>query len=198
MEHTLTTEEKIKQAATKVFMEKGFDGTTTRDIAAEANINLALLNYYFRNKQKLFDSVFDEIIRFYFEGINTALSQPIPLKEKIMALIHNDFRMLRQSPDMIFFILNEMRRNPSRFVPNISRSMAQFEEQLAKAQQAGIVKPVSVSHLMGIISANTQFIYISKSMYLNVWKQNEDEFNAFVLEHEKLISDMIISYLFIT
>lgn len=53
MEHVLTTEEKIKQAATKVFMEKGFDGTTTRDIATEANINLALLNYYFRNKQKL-------------------------------------------------------------------------------------------------------------------------------------------------
>lgn len=61
MESTLTTEEKIRQAATKVFMEKGFDGTTTRDIAAEANINLALLNYYFRSKQKLFDSVFDEI-----------------------------------------------------------------------------------------------------------------------------------------
>ena len=198
MEHVLTTEEKIKQAATKVFMERGFDGTTTRDIATEANINLALLNYYFRNKQKLFDSVFDEIIQFYFEGINTALSQPIPIKEKIMALIHNDFRMLRQSPDMIFFILNEMRRNPSRFVPNISRSMAQFEEQLAEAQQAGIVQPISVSHLMGILSANTQFIYLSKGMYMNVWQQTENEFNAFVLEHEKLISDMIISYLFIT
>lgn len=198
MDSTLTTEEKIKQAATKVFMEKGFDGTTTRDIATEANINLALLNYYFRNKQKLFDSVFDEIIQFYFEGINTALSQPIPIKEKIMALIHNDFRMLRQSPDMIFFILNEMRRNPSRFVPNISRSMAQFEEQLAEAQQAGIVQLISVSHLMGILSANTQFIYISKGMYMNVWHQTENEFNAFVLEHEKLVSDMIISYLFIT
>lgn len=198
MDSTLTTEEKIKQTATKVFMEKGFDGTTTRDIATEANINLALLNYYFRNKQKLFDSVFDEIIQFYFEGINTALSQPIPIKEKIMALIHNDFRMLRQSPDMIFFILNEMRRNPSRFVPNISRSMAQFEEQLAEAQQAGIVQLISVSHLMGILSANTQFIYISKGMYMNVWHQTENEFNAFVLEHEKLVSDMIISYLFIT
>lgn len=198
MEHTLTTEEKIKQAATKVFMEKGFDGTTTRDIAAEANINLALLNYYFRSKQKLFDSVFDEIIQLFFEGINTVLSQPIPLKEKITAFIDYDFRMLRQSPDMVFFILNEMHRNPNRFVPSISRSMVHFEEQLAEAHQAGLMRPISVSHLMGILSANTQFIYISKSMYMKVWNQTTDEFDAFVSEHEKLVTNMITNYLFIT
>ena len=82
MENALTTEEKIRQAATKVFLEKGFDGTTTRDIAAEAGINLALLNYYFRSKQKLFDSVFEEMIQLFFEGVGTVLSQPMPLKGK--------------------------------------------------------------------------------------------------------------------
>lgn len=198
MEGTLTTEEKIKQAATKVFMEKGFDGTTTRDIAAEAGINLALLNYYFRGKQKLFDSVFDEIVQFFFEGIKTVLSQPMPLKEKITALIDYDFSMLRQSPDMVFFILNEMHRNPDRFVPSIAQSMVQFEEQLAETHRAGLTRPISASHLMAILSANTQFIYLSKSMHMNVQKQTEEEFDSFVSVHEKLISDMIINYLFIT
>ncbi len=197
MENSLTTEEKIRQAATKVFLEKGFDGTTTRDIAAEAGINLALLNYYFRSKQKLFDSVFEEMIKLFFEGITTVLSQSIPLREKIMALIDYDFSMLRQSPDLAMFVLNEMHRNPSRFVPSISRSMVQFEEQLEQAHQAGLTRPISASHLMGIISANTQFIYLSKNVYTNVWNQTQQEFNAFVLEHEKLISDMIINYLFI-
>lgn len=198
MEVILTTEEKIRQAATKVFLEKGFDGTTTRDIAAEAGINLALLNYYFRSKQKLFDSVFEEMIQLFFEGIGTVLSQPIPLKEKITALIDYDMRMLRQTPDLVFFVLNEMHRNPNRFVPSIARSITQFQEQLEEAHQAGLIRPVNASHLMGIISANTQFVFLNKSVHMKVWHQTADEFDAYVVEHEKLICDMIINYLFIT
>ena len=54
----LSTEQKIKNAARKVFTEKGYAATRTRDIAEAAGINLALLNYYFRSKQKLFEEVF--------------------------------------------------------------------------------------------------------------------------------------------
>jgi AcrR family transcriptional regulator len=50
-----TTEAKIKNAARVVFHKKGFAATRTRDIAEEAGINLALLNYYFRSKEKLFE-----------------------------------------------------------------------------------------------------------------------------------------------
>ena len=52
-EQEQTTEEKILEAASEVFTEKGFAGTRTRDIAEKAGINLALLNYYFRSKEKL-------------------------------------------------------------------------------------------------------------------------------------------------
>ena len=51
IEKELSTEEKILISASKVFTEKGFSGTRTRDIAEEAGINLALLNYYFRSKK---------------------------------------------------------------------------------------------------------------------------------------------------
>ena len=56
-EKDISTEEKILISASKVFTEKGFSGTRTRDIAEEAGINLALLNYYFRSKEKLFEQV---------------------------------------------------------------------------------------------------------------------------------------------
>ena len=56
-EEQISTEEKIKEAARTVFMKKGFSATRTRDIADEAGINLALLNYYFRSKEKLFELV---------------------------------------------------------------------------------------------------------------------------------------------
>ena len=56
----LSTEEKIIAAARKLFTQKGFSATKTRDIAEEAGINLALLNYYFRSKQNLFQIIIEE------------------------------------------------------------------------------------------------------------------------------------------
>ncbi len=61
-----STEEKIKEAARVVFMKKGFAATRTRDIAEEAGINLALLNYYFRSKEKLFELVMFEKFQKFF------------------------------------------------------------------------------------------------------------------------------------
>ncbi|MDN3670454.1 helix-turn-helix domain-containing protein [Echinicola jeungdonensis] len=55
-----STEGKIKTAARKVFQQKGFAAARTRDIAEEPGINLALLNYYFRSKGKLFDLIMME------------------------------------------------------------------------------------------------------------------------------------------
>ena len=61
----LSTEEKIKAAAKKLFTQKGFAATRTRDIAEEAGINLALLNYYFRSKEKLFELVMKENVQLF-------------------------------------------------------------------------------------------------------------------------------------
>lgn len=52
--------ERIKTAAAKLFAQKGFAATRVRDIASEAGINLAAVNYYFRSKQKLFDLIMGE------------------------------------------------------------------------------------------------------------------------------------------
>ena len=57
---SLSTEEKIKAAASKLFTQKGFAAVKTRDIVQEAGINLALLNYYFRSKEQLFEIIMKE------------------------------------------------------------------------------------------------------------------------------------------
>ena len=55
------TEEKIFEAATEVFIEKGMDGARMQDIADHAGINKALLHYYYRTKDQLFNAVFEMI-----------------------------------------------------------------------------------------------------------------------------------------
>ena len=57
------TEAKIKKAAIELFEKFGSKGTTVRKVAEKAGVNLALMNYYFRSKEKLFASVFQEMLQ---------------------------------------------------------------------------------------------------------------------------------------
>ena len=66
-ENDKLTEEKIFEAATDVFVEKGMDGARMQDIADKAGINKALLHYYFRTKDKLFNAVFEMIAKKIFK-----------------------------------------------------------------------------------------------------------------------------------
>ena len=50
----------IIDAAVELFAEKGFEGTSIRDIATKANVNLAMINYYFGSKEKLFECMVEQ------------------------------------------------------------------------------------------------------------------------------------------
>jgi AcrR family transcriptional regulator len=109
----LTAEEKIKEAARKVFTRKGFAATRTRDIAEEAGINLALLNYYFRSKEKLFEIVYLEKMQKFFGFIGPIIYDVATTLDKKTVLIVSVYTdMLLENPDIPFFILGESRNNP--------------------------------------------------------------------------------------
>src|ERR1700755_347789 len=115
-----STEQKIKEAARKLFTQKGFAATRTRDIAEEAGLNLALLNYYFRSKQKLFDIIMMENFRQFIKGISfNFLEEATPLDEKIGKIVTLYIDFLTQHPDLPLFILNELRNNPDQLAANV-------------------------------------------------------------------------------
>src|SRR5579859_5707706 len=85
-----STEEKIMEAARKLFTQRGYAATRTRDIAEEAGINLALLNYYFRSKEKLFDIIMLESLHDFRQHIIVALNdEKTSLENKIETLVSN-------------------------------------------------------------------------------------------------------------
>ncbi len=73
------TERKILEAAGKVFMMKGRLGASMQDIADEAGINRTLLHYYFRNKEKLFDTVFEKVLASAFPAMVKAFMSDRPI-----------------------------------------------------------------------------------------------------------------------
>src|SRR5579872_3088525 len=109
-----SAEEKIKEAAKKLFTQKGFAATRTRDIAEEAGINLALLNYYFRSKQKLFDLIMMENFRQFLGGISANFTDDtLTMEEKVQKVVNGYIDFLTEFPDLPLFILNEIQGNPS-------------------------------------------------------------------------------------
>jgi AcrR family transcriptional regulator len=115
IETNASTEEKIKEAARLVFTKKGYAATRTRDIAEEAGINLALLNYYFRSKEKLFDIIMLETLQRFISGMKAMLNdESTSLEKKIQVIANNYIDLITAQPDLPLFILSELRANPDK------------------------------------------------------------------------------------
>src|SRR5690606_27953182 len=116
------TDEKIYEAARDVFHERGFDGARMQDIANRAGINKALLHYYYRSKDLLFEKVFQAAASKLMPGVVQALrgNDPLPVKVDMFVTAYID--TLRANPFMPGFILHELNRNPERlknFLPKM-------------------------------------------------------------------------------
>ena len=115
VQHT-DTEVLILDAARKVFLENGFDGTTMQQIADEAGINKALLHYYFRSKDRLFEAVFLEAFARMVPNVLKIFTADLEFNDKIRGLVETYISALQQYPQIPQFILHELHRNPGRII----------------------------------------------------------------------------------
>lgn len=201
IEKSPSSEEKIRAAATKVFLAKGFDGATTRAIAEESGMNLALVNYYFRSKEKLFSEIFDEMLRIFFEGMVELFNKPLTLKEKITALFDHDFEMSKNNPDLDVFIISELHRNPERFFKMVKlKSMINyqfFDAQFKEGVEQGIIKPIKVENALALIILPMQSIFSTKTLIMHVLDMDIEQFNVYAKTQYEITKDMVLKYLFV-
>jgi AcrR family transcriptional regulator len=103
------TEGKILAAAKKVLFSKGFSGARMQDIADEAGINKALLHYYFRSKEKLFEVIFKEAIGKLMPQISSIFSDSaISFNDKIRAFCSSYIGTWMEHPYIPMFVLHEL------------------------------------------------------------------------------------------
>ena len=115
-----STEEKILSAAKKIFVANGMMGARMQDIADEAGINKALLHYYFRNKEQLFDVIFMSAARQLFPKIRQIFESDAPLFEIIEKFCADYIDIISENPYLPLFVFNEIHRNPAGFIKKIS------------------------------------------------------------------------------
>ncbi len=187
-----STEEKIKEAARKLFTQKGFAATRTRDIAEEAGINLALLNYYFRSKQKLFDIIMMDNFRHFIQGISfNFLEEDTPIDQKLGKIVTLYIDFLSQNPDLPLFILNELRNNPDQLAATVDSeigdSRKKLFEQLKRAAEAGKINHLDPAHLMANLMGLTIFPFIARPILQKVINADDHRFNELMQQRKQLI-----------
>lgn len=115
--HQENTSERILKAAEEEFMNKGFAGAKTVEIARKAGVTHAMLHYYFRTKEMLFDRVLDDKICCLAEGVVQALQTPgRTFQERLAEGVARHFDFLAAHPSLARFVVNEVISKPERLV----------------------------------------------------------------------------------
>ncbi|MBO9731329.1 MAG: TetR/AcrR family transcriptional regulator [Chitinophaga sp.] len=150
-----STEERIKAAARIVFTQKGYQATKVRDIAAEADINLSLVNYYFRSKEKLFQFVMAEVVEKLFTAVIAVMNnQQLSAVQKVEQVADHYITLLLNNPDFPLFMVNEIFAGTDELLKDNRKNaifQSHFFQQLHALQQEGKLHLHPIQLMMNLI-----------------------------------------------
>ena len=171
--HQNNKEQAILAAAKEEFLDKGYDGARTTSIARAAGVTHAMLHYYFKTKEQLFERIFHETMGMLVEGILEVFTQTDkPFKERIAEALGIHFEVIRENPRLPLFMIREVASRPERFAI-IKNVISTFAGNLLIALQRDIDQAVAkgeISHidattlLLDMISLNV-FPFIVKPVF---------------------------------
>ncbi len=193
-----TTEERILEAARTIFQRKGYAGTRTRDIAEAAGINLALLNYYFRSKERLFQRIMLESAQRFFQTIQAVLNdEQTTFYQKIEAIPGCYADLLAREPEMPMFLLSEIRHHPDSLAKQLdlhgvmARScfFRQFRTAVAEGRFPDIHPVQFLLNLVGM----TVFPYLAKPMVQIITALEEETLDGLLRERRHMIPAWIFA-----
>lgn len=167
----MTTEEKIFLAAENEFMEKGFDGTRMQAIADRAGINKAMLHYYFRSKDALFEKIFQEKIKLIFPKIGEDVKKKESFIEKVEVFIETYYQLLSQYPFLPLFVITTMnKKGNEHFAKNLPVDFFRdfFVGSMFQEIADGKIKPVHPLQFAFSVLGMTVFPYLARPAIMHV------------------------------
>jgi len=196
-------EQSILDAAEKLFLEKGFAATSTTQIAKEVGCNQALVHYYFRTKDNLFNRIFEKKFGDFFQVIfDTTQLEQLDFKQKIRHICESHFDLLNKNPKIPMLILNELSRRPDHIellreklhvLPE--KLFELMEKDLQTEVDAGRIRKVSfMDVVMTMISLNVSIFTLlpvaAQALQINAEQQN------MILAHRRSENvEIILKYL---
>ncbi len=156
-------EQQILAAAEQEFLTRGYDGTRTTSIAQAAGVTHAMLHYYFRTKEQLFERIVDEKFETMSHSMFAIMGDPsLPIVERIKGGIEAHFDFVAQNPLLPRFVINEIISRPERYdvlykrvgaiIDNVYRGL---QSEINRSAERGEIERVDIKMLfISIMSLN--------------------------------------------
>jgi len=197
-----STEEKILSAAERVFIEKGMSGARMQEIADTAGINKALLHYYYRSKQKLFQAVFSKVLPRFLPEMLNMFTMDIPFFEKIEKFTQAYIEIIQKHPHVPLFIIHEMSRNPEEFADTVFKVFSElnlnlvekFNNDVEEEIKNGKIIKIDYRHLFVNMLSMCVFPVLGRSIIQRVgFKNNQKEYDQFLEQRKTEVAKFIIN-----
>lgn len=192
------TEQKIIKAAHEVFIEKGLDGARMQEIANRAGINKALLHYYFRSKDKLFDAVFQDIVKQIIPAFAQTLNSDLDLMTLLKTFIDFYNEVFRKNPYLPQFFFHEIWQHPDKLADfiksqniNPGEMIEKHKDRIPKTEDTDFFAQHMIANVLGM----TLFPHIARPLFQRIFFDNSDEtYDKFLSERTSFLVKMIAGF----
>jgi TetR/AcrR family transcriptional regulator len=196
-ENDKLTEERIFEAATNVFEEKGLAGARMQDISDRAGINKSLLHYYFRTKEKLFNAVFEMVAKKMFSRFAPVFEDDMSLEDKIRFFFREHISFLQKNPKLPAFIINEINQNPERikkllenidFRGILEKMLEKHKHEIHKYN----IDEKTIPQIMTSIAAISVFPFAARGLLETMLKSAGYDFDKYMEDRKEFAAEFVI------
>ena len=167
-----------------------------QEIADKASINKALLHYYFRSKDKLFDAILTKIMNLAFPQISKILFSANPFVEKVEQVIDIYITLLLKHPQLPTFMIKEMNREGSllfKFIEKQHVSVQPIFKEIQDAMDRGEIRRMKPEHLVVNMLSVCVFPFAARPMIKNVALNGQDDLlNEFLEQRRTEVKEFVL------
>ncbi|MDX1395393.1 MAG: TetR/AcrR family transcriptional regulator [Gemmatimonadota bacterium] len=194
------TEKRIFDSALHVFARKGQDGARMQEIADHAQINRALLHYYFRSKSQLYEAVFEHGFNQFISGLTPSLKTEQRFEDTLRVFVHGYIDYIHRHQEMARLMLNECLCGGPVLASYLTRALGEpgtfpgmvMQDRLREAVEAGEIRPVDIEHTMLTIVSACLFPFVALPTVRIFHPEAEGDLERFVDERKRHIVDLLL------
>jgi AcrR family transcriptional regulator len=196
MNYNKDTRNKIQEAAVEEFETKGYHGARMQSIADRAGINKALLHYYFKNKDELFQIIIKQAYAVFIPELISIFNNNESILSNIEDFVSAYIDLFIHNPGIPGFIIQEINNNPERLVNLLQSSGLDtgfVEKKIKEAVVNGIIIDIDPAQLIINIIALCLFPFVARPIVRNLILKGDDmKFDSFTERRKKDVAQFII------
>ncbi len=190
----------ILLVAKDLFVQHGYDGVSTTQVAKAAGCNQALVHYYYRTKQNLFKIIYQQELNKMLQAISDIPQEDISFEEFIAKIVDMQMDFMVTNNNAPFFLIGELRKN-SEVLEIIKESIENFRKEILNKirsfikikQEKGEVKDIVIEDLLIDILSLNVISFVGQSFFGQILNLDSIEQEEFISRRKEHIKKLIVA-----